>query len=141
MKKIVILWAMIFISLHMAFPDDNLSINENILFYWQLFNYYYSNNSNDILAEYPFENNIIFKISLDDYNRYLTDINPSFYDYIYSIDEPLGYYIYYTLQVFKFMDHISGGPERRRMEQIESNRKYNILNPTEPPRNTNIWKQ
>ena len=127
MKKIVILLAMIFISLNMAFSDDNLNKNENIFFPWQLFNYYYGNSNNDILAEYPFENNIVFKITLD--------------DYIYSIDEPFGYYIYYTLQVFKFMDNISGGPERRHMEQIESNRKYNILNPTEPPRNTNIWKQ
>ena len=136
MKKIVILWAMIFISLHTAFSDENLYINENVFFPWQLYNYYINKN-NDILPAYPFESGILFKISLDDYNRYLTYTNPSFYDYIYLINESAGYFIYSTLQVFELIYNIYGGPERRRREQIESDRRYNILNPTEPPRNTN----
>jgi len=135
MKKIVILWAMVFISFHAAFSDDNLNTNENIFFPWQLHNYY----SNNVLIIYPFENNVIFIISLDDYSRYLTYTNPSFYDYIYLINEPLGYHIYYIYQMFEFLGDITR--ESRRWEQIESNRRYNILNPAEPPKNTNFWKQ
>jgi len=135
MKKAAVLSVIFCIISSQIFADENSGKVEKNYFTWQLYNYYNrSNRGNNFLLIYPFENNGLLKITLDDYNRYLADTNPSFYDYIYLVNEPLGYYIYDTYQIFKFMDNIFGGSERRRIEQQESDRRYNILNPTEPPR-------
>jgi hypothetical protein len=62
----------------------------------------------------------------------------SFYDHIYLNSGKLGYtlgsYFYAQYQIFSFLNNFFGGPERRRMENFESNRRYNILNPAEPPK-------
>ena len=137
MKKIAVLGAMIFIISPKIFADENRSEVQNLLFTWQLYNYYRNSSSNNFLLMHPFENNAV-NINYH-YNRnFLYSEDFSFYNYIYSVDEPLGYYIFSTHLIFKFIDGISGGPERRRREQTESNRRYNILNPSEPPRKANF---
>lgn len=91
--------------------------------------------SGNILFEYTFENNDIDIDFLNDYERYLADSTPpSFLERLYSIDEKLGDYFYFLYGMLEALDNISDGPERRRREQLEENRRYNILHPTEPPR-------
>ena len=135
MKKIAFLGVMIFIILPKIFTDENRSEVQKCYFTWQLYNYY-KNSSDNFLLLYSIENGVLNINFLNDYyNRYLADSErPSFINYIYSIDETLGDYVYFQYQIFKFIDGISGSPERRHREQLESNRRYNILHPDEPLR-------
>ena len=125
MKKIAVLWAMFCVISPKIFTCEDLGEVGKYYFPWQLYNYYSGsgNKSGNILLEYPFENSAIFKDILNEDNRYLADSNPSFFDYVRSFFE-----------FIEFIDKISGGPyKRQREEQIERDR-YNILNPTEPPK-------
>ncbi|MDR2718112.1 MAG: hypothetical protein LBB89_08630 [Treponema sp.] len=111
--------------------DDNYDELDKYYFPWQLYNYYHANNSSSILLKYPFIN----IISPNDYDRYLKDSkDASFFDRLYAFNENLGDYIYFQFRMLKFIDDFTGGPERRRREQQEKDKIYNMLNPAEPPR-------
>jgi hypothetical protein len=64
----------------------------------------------------------------------------SFLDHLYLNSGKLGYtlgtYLYAQYQIFNFLDNFSGGPERRRREELENNKRYNILHPAEPKKPT-----
>jgi hypothetical protein len=133
MKKIVVLWAMFCIISPKIFTDENNSEIKKYYFPWQLYNYFMGDNgSSSILVKYPYKINDI-KINLPEDTG---DI--CFLDYIYLNNGELAYnvakFFYYQYKVFEFFYNITGGPERQRREQLESDRRYNILHPAEPPR-------
>jgi hypothetical protein len=64
----------------------------------------------------------------------------SFLDHLEMNSGKAGYmagaYFYSLFKTLDFLDKITGGPERRRREELEENNRYNILNPTEPRKPT-----
>jgi hypothetical protein len=141
MKKIAFLWVMIFIISPKVFTDENHVEINNHCFLWQLYYYYNRDNKNIFLFRYPFVGNGIGN-DINNYNfnpidTYLVDSKDTlFLNKIFMFNEYLGNFILFQLQLLEFIDNFSGGPERRRREEIENNRRYNILHPTEPPRKT-----
>ena len=106
-----------------------------IFFPWQLNYIYTMNNSNSIFFGY----NIYYNITYWNYFNYMNlnlseENNDSLMDRIYSFNETLGDYLLSYYNLFEFIDAITGGPERRRQEEIEENRRWNILNPSQPRR-------
>jgi hypothetical protein len=103
-----------------------------IFFPWQIFYVYSSYFSYSIFFEYYYSNymnlNIEINPNWEDENSY------SLMDKIYSFNETLGDFLMFQYNMFEFIDGITGGPERRRREEIKENRRWNILNPSQPPR-------
>jgi hypothetical protein len=64
----------------------------------------------------------------------------SFLDHLEMNSGKAGYmagaYFYSLFKTLDFLDKFTGGPERRRREELEENNRYNILNPTEPRKPT-----
>jgi hypothetical protein len=129
MKKIVFIGLMFFIIISHIFADESLSKFENINFIF-LNPLFFSNN---ILLKYPLRNNNIFA----NIDIYLKDPKEdSLFDRIYIYNEKLAEFLYFQYQLLKLIDTFSGGPEKRRKEELEDNRRYNILHPNEPPKKT-----
>ena len=113
MKKIVFIGLMFFI-IPQIFADESLSKFENINFIFLnplFFNY-------NTLFNYPLRNNDINMFTNIDI--YLKDSKEdSLFHRIYTYNEKLAEFLYFEYQLLKLIDAFSGGPERRRKEELE----------------------
>ena len=133
MKKIVFIGLMFFIIISQILADESLSKFENINFIF--LNPLFFNYNHNILINYTLRNNIFANSDI-----YLKDSEEdSLFNKIYIYNEKLAGFLYFADQFFQFLkliDDYSGGPEKRRKEELEENKRYNILHPSEPPKKT-----
>jgi len=137
MKKIVFIGLMFFIIISQILADESLSKFENINFIF--LNPLFFNYNHYILINYTLRNNIFANSDI-----YLKDSEEDYlfgeiYIYKYIYNEKLAGFLNFVDQFFQFLkliDDFSGGPEKRRKEELEENKRYNILHPSEPPKKT-----
>jgi len=103
-----------FFIIPQIFADESLSKFENINFIFLnplFFNY-------NTFFNYPFRNNDINMFT--NINIYLKDSKEdSLFHRIYTYNEKLAEFLYFEYQLLKIIDAFSGGPERRRKEELE----------------------
>jgi len=132
MKKIVFTGLMFLIIISRIFADESLSKFENINFIFLNPLFFNHNFNYNILLKYTLRNNIFANIDI-----YLKDPEEdSLFDRIYVYNEKLAEFLYFQYQLFNLIDDYSGGPEKRRKKELEDNKRYNILHPSEPPKKT-----
>ena len=126
---------MFFIIISQILADESLSKFENINFIF--LNPLFFNYNHNILINYTLRNNIFANSDI-----YLKDSEEDYLFYNAVDDftnEKLAGFLYFADQFFQFLkliDDYSGGPEKRRKEELEENKRYNILHPSEPPKKT-----
>jgi hypothetical protein len=139
MKKIVFMGLMFFIIISRIFADESSSKFENINFIFLNPLFFGYNTS----LKYPLRNiNISIFTNIDIYLKDPKEysLEDYLFDRTYNYDDKLAGFFYFYYQLFKLIDTYSGGPEKRRKEELEDNKRYNILHPSEPPKKTIYWE-